>query len=114
MSTKAACMFSHHLPKAPLTTELRPEKDFKVCAAITSRSPLMINTWDKMLEEVVRQGYSLSKIAKITGISRSVLLRWKNSDKELPSYRIFQRILYFYCFLKYRKQHKNTFIKSLK
>jgi AraC-like DNA-binding protein len=56
-----------------------------------------ISNWRVMIEELLLAGYSLTKIAKLIGMSRRSVQRWFNNPEEIASPRLFAGILYLYC-----------------
>jgi hypothetical protein len=68
---------------------------------LSSSFPVVMKSWHEMLKAIMEQGYSLSEIARISGINRRSLQRWFNGEETLPDYTVFTRILYLYCHLQY-------------
>ncbi len=62
-----------------------------------------VGSWRSMIEELIAAGYTISKVASLTGVSRRVVQRWFNGTQEVPAqYKLFAGVLALYCF------HKHT------
>ncbi len=68
---------------------------------LSASFPVVMKSWHEMLEAIMAEGYSLSAIARISGINRRSLQRWFNGEETLPDYTVFTCILYLYCYLQY-------------
>lgn len=59
--------------------------------------------WRAMLTELLEAGYSITRIARLTGMQRRSVQRWFTSEQELPNRRLFAHILHLYCYYKYKE-----------
>lgn len=62
-----------------------------------NKRPIVIPNWYEMVIELKKAGYTIKEISKITGTSKTSMMRWLK-EKKPPSYHIFSKILFFYSY----------------
>lgn len=66
---------------------------------------VIFKDWNSIIDTLEEHGYTKEKVAKLTGISLRGAARWFKSDNEPPTYYLFSKILYIYCYLKNKEMH---------
>lgn len=76
-----------------------PNSDYYV-----THQAIVISSWRVMIEELEKEGYSISQVSRVTGVSRRTVQRWFNGTEEIPGYLVFSKVLHLYCYSKKRSK----------
>lgn len=59
--------------------------------------PVVVNNWRDMINILKDEGYTVTKVSRVTGVPRRSVQRWFNGAYEFPNLKLFAGVLYIYC-----------------